>query len=45
VIAIAAALPDVETLVIDRCGHAPHIERREDVLDGSAAFLERRVRL
>jgi len=42
--AIAAALPDVETLVIDGCGHAPHIERREDVLDASAGFLVRRVR-
>jgi pimeloyl-ACP methyl ester carboxylesterase len=39
--AIAAAVPNAETLVIDSCGHAPHIEQRDKVLEASAAFLVR----
>jgi len=41
--AMAEALPDAETVVIDRCGHAPHIERPDEVLDATGEFLARRV--
>jgi pimeloyl-ACP methyl ester carboxylesterase len=41
--AIAAAAPErVETAVIDNCGHAPHLEQREAVMDAAIAFLRRR---
>jgi len=41
--AIGAAAPDrVETLVIDGCGHAPHLERRDVVMDAAVGFLRRR---
>jgi pimeloyl-ACP methyl ester carboxylesterase len=39
---IARAVPGaVETLVIAACGHAPHIDRRDDVLDAAATFVQR----
>jgi pimeloyl-ACP methyl ester carboxylesterase len=31
----------VDTLVLDGCGHAPHLEQREKVLDAASAFLQR----
>jgi pimeloyl-ACP methyl ester carboxylesterase len=43
--AIADAVPQAETRVIDGCGHAPHIDRREDVVEASCGFVGRRVRL
>jgi pimeloyl-ACP methyl ester carboxylesterase len=30
-----------DTLVIEACGHAPHIDRREDVLVAAATFVQR----
>jgi pimeloyl-ACP methyl ester carboxylesterase len=39
--AIAAAVTGAETLVIDGCGHAPHIERRDEVLEAAAMFVQR----
>jgi pimeloyl-ACP methyl ester carboxylesterase len=41
--AITTAMPETERLIIDRCGHAPHIERRDEVLEASAGFLVGRV--
>ena len=43
VTAIAAGVTHAETVVIDRCGHAPHIERPDEVLDATGEFLARRV--
>ena len=40
--AIAGAITGpVETLVLDRCGHAPHIDQRSTVLDAAADFFQR----
>lgn len=39
--AIAAALPNVETVMLDRCGHAPHRDAREQVLALAASFVRR----
>jgi len=41
--AIAAGVTHADTVVIDRCGHAPHIERPDEVLDATGEFLARRV--
>jgi pimeloyl-ACP methyl ester carboxylesterase len=30
-----------ETLVLDACGHAPHIDQREKVLDATVTFLQK----
>jgi len=38
-IADAAAGP-VESLALSKCGHAPHIDQREAVLQASVAFLQ-----
>jgi pimeloyl-ACP methyl ester carboxylesterase len=38
---IERALPGVERLEIDACGHAPHRDRRAEVLEASAGFLRR----
>ena len=41
--AIANAAPGpVETLALTDCGHAPHIDQREAVLQASLAFLQQR---
>jgi pimeloyl-ACP methyl ester carboxylesterase len=38
--AIAGAVAGrVATLVLDACGHAPHVDQREKVLDAAGAFL------
>jgi pimeloyl-ACP methyl ester carboxylesterase len=37
--AIAARVPQVETVVLERCGHSPHRDRRDAVLDRCATFL------
>ena len=29
----------VKTLILEGCGHAPHVERREEVLDGITGFV------
>jgi pimeloyl-ACP methyl ester carboxylesterase len=29
----------VETLVLDECGHSPHIDRADDVIRAAAGFL------
>jgi pimeloyl-ACP methyl ester carboxylesterase len=34
----------VERLVLPHCGHSPHRDQRDAVLDACAAFLTRRVR-
>ena len=39
--AIAAALPQVETAVLNDCGHAPHRDAREQVLALSGSFVRR----
>ena len=41
--AIAAGVTHSDTVVIDGCGHAPHLERRNEVLDASVGFLVRKV--
>jgi pimeloyl-ACP methyl ester carboxylesterase len=38
---IEARVADVTTVVLDRCGHAPHRDRREAVLDAVATFVAR----
>jgi pimeloyl-ACP methyl ester carboxylesterase len=38
--AIAAGLPGAETLVLDACRHAPHIDQREKVETAVVTFLE-----
>jgi pimeloyl-ACP methyl ester carboxylesterase len=38
--AIAGAVSGpVETLLLDPCGHAPHLEQRDNVMDAAVAFL------
>jgi pimeloyl-ACP methyl ester carboxylesterase len=32
----------VETLVLDHCGHAPHREKRKEVLAAVTRFIQRR---
>lgn len=40
--AIAGAVSGgAETLVLDACGHAPHIDQREKVLDATVTFLQK----
>jgi pimeloyl-ACP methyl ester carboxylesterase len=40
--AIARSVKDgVETLALDNCGHAPHVDCRDAVLEASVAFLQR----
>ena len=34
-------LPDCELVIIDNCGHAPHIERAEDTAFAIKNFLEK----
>ena len=41
--AIAAGAPDVEVLMLPRCGHSPHRDQPEATLEGIAAFLRKRV--
>ena len=38
--AIASRAPDVETVVLDRCGHAPHRDRPEATLAAMRRFVE-----
>jgi pimeloyl-ACP methyl ester carboxylesterase len=38
---IAAALPGIERLELEHCGHAPHRDQPEAVLAAAAAFLQR----
>lgn len=38
---IAAVLPDVERLELERCGHSPHRDQPEAVLRATVAFLQR----
>jgi pimeloyl-ACP methyl ester carboxylesterase len=35
-----AATGPVESLALSDCGHAPHIDQREAVLQASVAFLQ-----
>lgn len=37
--AITAAMPQAQTVLLDRCGHAPHRDAREAVLAATARFL------
>jgi len=30
----------VETLVLDACGHAPHMDQRDAVMDAAVAWLQ-----
>jgi pimeloyl-ACP methyl ester carboxylesterase len=39
--AIEARVADVTTVVLDACGHAPHRDRRDAVLDAVATFVAR----
>jgi pimeloyl-ACP methyl ester carboxylesterase len=40
--AIAGAVSgNAETLVLDACGHAPHIDQRDTVLDATVKFLQK----
>jgi pimeloyl-ACP methyl ester carboxylesterase len=40
--AIAGAVAGgAQTLVLDACGHAPHIDQREKVLDATVTFLQK----
>jgi pimeloyl-ACP methyl ester carboxylesterase len=38
---IAAALPAIERVELERCGHAPHRDQPDAVLGATAAFLQR----
>ena len=38
---IGAALPDVERLELERCGHSPHRDQPEAVLRATVSFLQR----
>ncbi len=37
--AIEARVPDVTTVLLERCGHSPHRDRTDAVLDAIAAFV------
>ncbi len=39
--AVEAAYCPVETLILDECGHAPHLDQSEATLNETAAFIER----
>jgi pimeloyl-ACP methyl ester carboxylesterase len=39
--AIASLAPDVETVVLERCGHAPHRDRPEATLEAMRRFVAR----
>jgi pimeloyl-ACP methyl ester carboxylesterase len=39
--AAEAAYCPVETLILDECGHAPHLDQSEATLNETAAFIER----
>jgi pimeloyl-ACP methyl ester carboxylesterase len=41
--AIAERASDVETLVLERCGHAPHRDRPEATLEAMRGFVERLI--
>ena len=38
--AITAAIPQTQTFFLSQCGHAPHRDQRDAVLDASAAFVK-----
>jgi pimeloyl-ACP methyl ester carboxylesterase len=39
--AAEAAYCPVETLILEECGHAPHLDQSEATLNETAAFIER----
>jgi pimeloyl-ACP methyl ester carboxylesterase len=41
--AIAAEAPNVEVLMLPRCGHSPHRDQAEETLRGIAAFLRKHL--
>jgi pimeloyl-ACP methyl ester carboxylesterase len=41
---IAAILPETETLLLERCKHAPHRDQPEAVLNATAKFLKQHAR-
>ena len=42
---IANAVANTQTLFLSQCGHAPHRDRRDAVLDACASFVQRIIRI